>query len=219
MDNLNVYLKEISDEAGIILSVEQIEKLILYMEFVLEWNKKVNLTAIKDKKEFVEKHLLDSLIISKLEEYKNAETIIDIGTGGGFPGIPLAIFSPEKHFLLVDALLKRTKIVAEGTEKFDLKNVSVLHGRGENLPLEFEFENGADLVVSRAVANMSKLVSYTMPNLRKNGFLLAYKGPDVEEEIKVSEKFIKKAGAKIISIVDLSFRNLKHTAVICKKIR
>lgn len=219
MGNFNEYLNEICDEAGLILSDEQSEKLILYMNFVLEWNEKVNLTAIKDRKEFIEKHLLDSLMISKLEEYKNAKTIIDIGTGGGFPGIPLAIFSPEKHFLLVDALLKRTKIVTEGAEKLDLKNVSVLHGRGENLPLTFDFENGADLVVSRAVANMSKLISYTMPNLKIGGFLLAYKGPDVEEEVKESEKIIKKAGGKLVSIEDLSFKDLKHTAVICKKIR
>ncbi len=212
------YMHQRADELGITMTEEQGDKLLQYMYFVLHWNQKVNLTAITDEKEFLDKHIIDSLIIARLEEFKNAHTVIDIGTGGGFPGIPLSIIDPDKEFLLVDSLLKRVNIVQRGVSHLALKNVVLLHGRGESLKLEGAFKSGGDLVIARAVANMTKLSGYTLPNVKKGGYLIAFKGPNVEKEVKEALPKIKKLGGKLIRIDDLSFGELKHTAVICSKI-
>ncbi len=211
------YLVNKTSSLGINIDNQQGEKLLNYMGFILEWNQNVNLTAITDEIEFIDKHIIDSLIISRLDEFRKAHTVIDIGTGGGFPGVPLSIIDPSKQFLLVDSLLKRIKIVKEGVANLGLKNISVIHGRGENLSLKGEFETGGDVVIARAVANMAKLSGYTLPNVKNGGYLIAFKGPNVEEEIKEALPAIKKMGGKLVKIEDLSFDNFKHTAVICRK--
>lgn len=211
------YLVNKTSSLGINIDNQQGEKLLNYMGFILEWNQNVNLTAITDEIEFIDKHIIDSLIISRLDEFRKAHTVIDIGTGGGFPGVPLSIIDPSKQFLLVDSLLKRIKIVKEGVANLGLENISVIHGRGENLSLKGEFETGGDVVIARAVANMAKLSGYTLPNVKTGGYLIAFKGPNVEEEIKEALPAIKKMGGKLVKIEDLSFDNFKHTAVICRK--
>lgn len=208
-----------STQTGIRISFKEAEKLIIYMNYILERNQHINLTAIMDDEEFIIKHLIDSMIISKLPEFTKSETVIDIGTGAGFPGIPLAVLAKQKQFLLVDSLLKRIKIVNDGIDLLQLKNASAVHARGENLPLQHPFGNGADLVIARAVANMSKLAKYTLPNVTLGGFLVALKGPSIEEELQEAKETIKKLGGEIIRVQDLSFGELKHNAVICKKIK
>lgn len=212
-------LIDFSTQTGIPISFEDAEKLVIYMNYILDRNQHINLTAIMDDEEFIKKHLIDSMIISKLPEFTKSETVIDIGTGAGFPGIPLAVLAKQKNFLLVDSLLKRIKIVNEGIDLLQLNNVSAVHARGENLSLRHPFENGADLVIARAVANMSKLAKYTLPNVKMSGFFVALKGPSIEEELQEAKETIKKLGGEIIRVQDLSFGELKHNAVICKKIR
>ena len=189
------------------------------MSYILDCNQYINLTAITNEDEFILKHLIDSMIISKLKEYACAKTVIDIGTGAGFPGIPLAVLSSEKQFLLVDSLLKRVKIVNDGINLLGLSNVSTVHARGETLEKNTPFKNGADLVIARAVANMAKLAKYTLPNVKKDGFLIALKGPSIDCELQESQDIIRKLGGKIIRVEDLSFGELRHNAVICKKIK
>lgn len=212
-------LMDFSTEIDIQISFEEAEKLATYMNYILDCNQHINLTAIMEDEEFIIKHLIDSMIISKLPEFIKSETVIDIGTGAGFPGIPLAVLASEKRFLLVDSLLKRIKIVNEGINLLQLNNVSTIHARGENLSLSSTFENGADLVIARAVASMNKLAKYTLPNVKTGGFVVALKGPSVEEEIQEAKNTIKKLGGKIVRVQDLSFGELKHNAVICKKIK
>ena len=212
-------LIDFSNEVGIQISFEEAEKLVVYMNYILDCNQYVNLTAIMEDEEFIIKHLIDSMIISKLPEFIKSETVIDIGTGAGFPGIPLAVLASKKRFLLVDSLLKRIKIVNEGIDLLQLNNVSTIHARGENLSLNSIFENGADLVIARAVASINKLAKYTLPNVKTGGFVIALKGPSVEEEIQEAKNTIKKLGGKIVRVQDLSFGELKHNAVICKKIK
>lgn len=212
-------LMNLSSELGIKITHEQAKKLISYMSYILDRNRHVNLTAITKEDDFIIKHLIDSMIISRVKEYSEAETVIDIGTGAGFPGIPLAVLNSKKQFFLVDSLLKRIKIVDDGINLLELENVSTAHARGENLHKSTMFKNGADLVISRAVANMGKLAKYTLPNVKKGGFLIALKGPSIDSEIQDAEDVIKNLGGKIIRVQDLSFRDLKHNAVICKKIK
>lgn len=212
-------LINLSSKLGIHISHEQADKLVSYMSYILACNQYINLTAITNEEEFILKHLIDSMIISKLKEYTCAKTVIDIGTGAGFPGIPLAVLSSDKQFLLVDSLLKRVKIVNDGITILGLSNVSTVHARGEALEQNTPFKNGADLVVARAVANMAKLARYTLPNVKKGGFLIALKGPSIDNELQESQEAIKKLGGEIIRVQDLSFGELKHNAVICKKIK
>ena len=211
-------LIKLSGKLGIDINHEQANKLISYMSYILDCNQYINLTAVTNEDEFILKHLIDSMIISKLKEYVCAKTIIDIGTGAGFPGIPLAVLSSEKQFLLVDSLLKRVKIVNDGINLLGLYNVSTVHARGEALEKNTPFKNGADLVIARAVANMAKLAKYTLPNVKRGGFLIALKGPSIDSELKESQEVIKKLGGEIIRVQDLSFGELKHNAVICRKI-
>lgn len=187
----------LSSKLSIDINHEQANKLISYMLYILDCNQYINLTAITNEDEFILKHLIDSMIISKLKEYACAKTIIDIGTGAGFPGIPLAVLSSEKQFLLVDSLLKRIKIVNDGINLLELTNVSTVHARGETLELNTPFKKGADLVVARAVASMGKLARYTLPNVKKGGFLIALKGPSIDGELQKSQKAIKKLGEKL----------------------
>lgn len=216
-DNISKVVN-ISRELGININLDQAKKLISYMSYILDCNQYINLTAITNEDEFITKHLIDSMVISTLEEYIDANTVIDIGTGAGFPGIPLAALSSDKQFLLVDSLLKRIKIVNDGINLLELKNVAAVHARGEALEKKTIFKNGADLVIARAVANMGKLAKYTLPNVKKSGFLIALKGPNIDSELQESQEIIKKLGGRIIRVQDLSFGALKHNAVVCKKI-
>ena len=216
-DNISKVIN-VSRDLGVNNNLDQAKKLISYMSYILDCNQYINLTAITNEDEFITKHLIDSMVISTLEEYIDANTVIDIGTGAGFPGIPLAVLSSDKQFLLVDSLLKRIKIVNEGINLLELKNVAAVHARGETLEKKTIFKNGADLVIARAVANMGKLAKYTLPNVKKDGFLIALKGPNIDSELQESQEIIKKLGGRIIRVQDLSFGELRHNAVVCKKI-
>lgn len=216
-DNISKVIN-VSRDLGVNINLDQAKKLISYMSYILDCNQYINLTAITNEDEFITKHLIDSMVISTLEEYIDANTVIDIGTGAGFPGIPLAVLSSDKQFLLVDSLLKRIKIVNEGINLLELKNVAAVHARGETLEKKTIFKNGADLVIARAVANMGKLAKYTLPNVKKGGSLIALKGPNIDSELQESQEIIKKLGGRIIRVQDLSFGELRHNAVVCKKI-
>ena len=168
-------------QLGISSDSSRIEKFRIYMEGILSWNKMVNLTSITDPEEFIEKHYMDSLLCVSYDEFKNSNSIIDVGTGGGFPGVPLAIAAPEKEFLLIDSLNKRIKIINELCEKAEIK----------------KYRQKFDLCVSRAVANLSVLSEYCLPFIKKGGWFLAYKGPDIREELKESRKAIQILGGKV----------------------
>lgn len=215
MNELADYLKQ----NNINFTEKEINQLNQYMELILERNKKINLTAIKDRKEFVQKHYLDSLLIYNLEEYKNATNVIDIGTGGGFPGIPLAIMSKNKKFTLVDSLNKRLKIIEEFSKEICINNVKVVHGRAEELGQNKNYRAKYDICVSRAVAKVNVLSELCLPFVKKNGYFLAYKGPKVNEELKEGSKAINILGGKIIDIKKFNTDNLEHNIVIIKKIK
>ncbi len=195
------------------------EKFVGYMEGILEWNEKINLTAIKDRDEFIVKHLVDSILCVGFPEYQNSESIIDVGTGAGFPGVPLSIVSPDKWFLLADSLNKRLKVIDDLTGKLGIYNVETIHGRAEELARNKNYRARFDLCVSRAVANMAVLAEYCLPFIRKGGYLLAYKGPDAEEELKNAEKAIKILGGKIIRIESTPLEGYEHNIVVIEKVK
>ena len=183
---------------------EKEEQLLKYMEGVLEWNEKVNLTAITDRDEFIQKHFIDSLLCAGTLEFTDSSSICDIGTGGGFPGVPLAICYPDKQFTLMDSLEKRLKIVRQLCNEIGVENVEVVHGRAEELARQKDYREQFNLCVSRAVANMRVLSEYCLPFVKTGGCFIAYKGPDCQSEIDDARRAIQILGGDEPEIRPLS---------------
>ncbi|MGN0715407.1 MAG: 16S rRNA (guanine(527)-N(7))-methyltransferase RsmG, partial [Anaerovoracaceae bacterium] len=165
-------IKDAFDAVGVSCTSQMAQQLELYMEGVLSWNEKVNLTAITERDEFMIKHFLDSVLCCGFPEFQSAKKIIDVGTGGGFPGVPLAVVSPDKQFILMDSLKKRLNIIDELTSSIGIRNVSTVHARAEELGRNKEHREQYDLCVSRAVANLATLSEYCLPFIRQGGYLL-----------------------------------------------
>lgn len=179
---------------------QQVNDMLTYIDLVLEKNAFINLTAIKNRDEAVEKHLFDSLQIAKLEEYQSANKVIDIGTGAGFPGALLAISSPEKEFVLVDSTLKRLKVIEEFADKLGISNITTVHARAEELAKNSEYAESFDLCTSRAVANLTTLFSWCFPFVKKGGNFVAYKGENYQDELDAAAETIKKLHANLKQI-------------------
>ena len=203
------------------LTEEQNSILEKYMEGILAWNEKVNLTNITDPAEFRIKHNADSLMCVDFPEFLEAETVIDVGTGGGFPGIPLAVYAPEKQFTLLDSLNKRLKIIDELAGELGIKNITLVHGRAEDAARAKEHREKYDLCVSRAVSNLATLSEYCLPFIKVGGYLLAYKGPGAEEEVKEAAKALKTLGGSLVDIRETSMEEygLDHRILVIKKVR
>lgn len=193
MEKLKDFLTQINME-NIDTKAEILEK---YMDEVLLWNEKINLTAITDREEFIQKHFIDSLLCVGSDEMKRAEYIIDVGTGGGFPGVPLAVCFPLKRFVLMDSLAKKLRVVDEICEKLGIVNVETIHGRAEDLARQEEYREQFDLCVSRAVANMSTLCEYCLPFVKTGGCFIAYKGTDCKSELGDASDAIRILGGKL----------------------
>ena len=175
---------------------EQLSKLNQYMEGILLWNEKINLTAIKDREQFIVKHYMDSLALLGDKTFHEAECIIDVGTGGGFPGVPLAIMCPEKKFFLADSLKKRLNVIEQLCGEIGIGNCVTVHGRAEDLGHDLNYREVYDLAISRAVASMPVLMEYLLPLVKKDGFAVAFKGPDYEEELEKSRRALAILGGK-----------------------
>ncbi len=171
--------------------------LLAYLDLVLVRNEHINLTAVRDRNEALVKHVLDSLAIVDLTEYKEADTIIDVGTGAGFPGALLAIVSPEKEFTLLDSTLKRLKVIDEFAQTLNISNLRTVHARAEEISRKPEYNEAFDICVSRAVANLEKLSGWCLPFVRKGGAFIAYKGENYEEELTQASKVLKKNKARL----------------------
>ncbi|MEG0292192.1 MAG: 16S rRNA (guanine(527)-N(7))-methyltransferase RsmG [Anaerovoracaceae bacterium] len=190
-------LENLLDEDITLNEPRKLDIFASYMVKLLEWNEKVNLTNIVEQREFIDKHYIDSILCANSPEFLEAKTVIDIGTGGGFPGIPLAILFPQKKFVLVDSLNKRLKIIREICDELGIKNVIVVHGRAEELARKKDMREQFDLCVSRAVANLSSLSELCLPFVKVGGAFIAYKGPNIEEELVNGRTAIQKLGGEI----------------------
>lgn len=206
-------------EINIILSEMQVEQFFKYMNLLLEWNEKINLTAITDENEIILKHFVDSLTICKYLENKNS--LIDVGTGAGFPGIPVKIVRPDLKIVLLDSLNKRVKFLNDVIEKLDLKDIVALHGRAEEVARKQEYREQFDIATSRAVANLSVLLEYLVPFVKVGERCICMKGAEIEEELNSAEKAIMVLGAKVDMVDDflLPGSDMRRNLVILKKMK
>ena len=212
-------INELSKKININLSDEQIEQFYEYMKLLLEWNEKINLTAITETNDIILKHFIDSLTILKYVNEKN--NIIDVGTGAGFPGIPIGIIKEKNKITLLDSLNKRILFLEEIIRKLNLKNINTIHGRAEEIGQDKISREKYDIAVSRAVANMTTLVEYLLPLVKIGGICICMKGPQVEKELEDAEFAIKEFGGEIDKIEKIKLPNsdMERNIVIIKKVK
>lgn len=195
---------------------EQFEQ---YMNLLLEWNQKINLTAITNEDDIILKHFVDSLTI--LKYIKEESSIVDVGTGAGFPGIPIAITRKDVNVTLVDSLNKRILFLQEVVKKLDLEKVKTLHYRAEEFGQNKQYRESFDIATSRAVANLTTLVEYLLPLVKLGGICICMKGPEIDEELENSKKAIQILGGKIqkVESIVLPESDIKRNIVIIKKVK
>ena len=192
-------LFEEAKKFNINLNDEQLKKFNVYMDFLLEYDSHTNLTTIIDPNEIMIKHFLDSFVLNKFVEIPKNAKIIDVGTGAGFPGVPMKIFREDINLTLVDSLNKRIKFLNLLMEKTNLK-AEIIHCRAEELSHNNKYREKYDFAVSRAVAPLNVLCEYCLPYVKVDGFFIALKGSNVDEEIQNSQQAIKFLGGKIKKI-------------------
>lgn len=202
-------MKKVFAAYDIFLTDQQYEQLEKYYQLLLKWNKKVNLTSITEYEDVVWKHFLDSSLIMLSKEWKEqlSATILDVGTGAGFPGIVLAILNPKKKFTLLDSLNKRVDFLNIVIQELSLKNVDTFHGRAETFGRMEKFRNRFDFVVSRAVAELPVLMEYCVPFVKKDGFFVSYKGKRQEEELKMAAHAFEELDASFDHLQEFSLQN------------
>lgn len=188
------YLKDIFEKHEFILTEMQAEQFKIYYEMLVEKNKVMNLTAITEYKEVVVKHFLDSVYLARFEDLSGAVSVIDIGTGAGFPGIPLKIIFPEMRMVLLDSLNKRIRFLDEVVERLKLQNVETIHGRAEEIAKKAEYRERFDFCVSRAVANLNSLSEICIPFVKMEGKFISYKSMKGMEELDQAKGAIKLLG-------------------------
>lgn len=186
--------KDSLDEIGIPLSDSQLEQFEIFYDFLIERNKVMNLTAITELQEVMEKHFLDSIMVMKVFDLNDCNRVLDLGTGAGFPGIPLKIVFPQLDMVLVDSLQKRVAFLEELVHKLNLDNISVIHARAEDLAKQKSYRESFDLCLSRAVANLSTLSEYCLPFVKIGGRFISYKANNIEEEVRMAKKAIHVLG-------------------------
>ena len=197
---MSVGLTEQMEKFGIQLSEKQRGQFDRYYQLLTEWNKVMNLTGITEYDEVVLKHFSDSLSIVRILDMSSVKSLIDVGTGAGFPGIPLKIVFPQIKVVLLDSLNKRIKFLDTVIDELKLENISAVHGRAEDFAKRNEYRENFDCCVSRAVANLSTLSEYCLPFVKNSGVFVSYKSGSSDEEILQAGNAVKILGGRIQTV-------------------
>lgn len=220
MSPLEQLLYESCKKINVELNEKQISQFMDYKDMLLEWNEKMNLTAITDEREIMLKHFADCLMIcSDLD--LDGKKVIDVGTGAGFPGVPVKIACPGAQMTLLDSLNKRINFLKELSEKLGLENVDCVHMRAEDGGSDKNLRESFDLCISRAVANLAVLSEYCLPFVKVGGTFISMKGPDVEEEVNEAKKAIKVLGGEIKAIkkMEIPETDIVHSLIFIEKVK
>lgn len=200
------------------VSRETFERFEVYKDLLKEWNEKINLTTIIEDDEIYLKHFADSISIFRLKEISNSLKVIDVGTGAGFPGLPMKILKPELKLTLLDPLNKRINFLKDVADKTGLKEINFIHGRAEDVSRETLYRDSFDLAVSRAVATLPVIAEYCLPFVIKDGYFVALKGPGVSEELKLNKQIFNNMNSELIRIEEVTdLDEYKHNLVLVKK--
>lgn len=219
-DKVYKILIEGAAKFGVDIDVFHVEQFKKYFSLLSEWNKKINLTAITDVYDVITKHFLDSLSIYMCGKLSGKERLIDVGTGAGFPALPLKIVFPDLKVTLLDSLKKRTIFLNEVIDKLNLNDVEVIHGRAEDFGKDINYREKYDLCTARAVAPLNKLLEYTMPFVKSEGYFIALKGHDIDEELKSADNALNELKGIISDIIEVAIpdTDIVHKLIIIKKI-
>ncbi len=215
-----IFLDGISKSGGQI-SDTQIEQFEKYSKMLVEWNEKMNLTAVTDDEGIAVKHFLDSILPLYHIDFKNIKSVADIGTGAGFPGLPIKIMMPDISLTLIDSLNKRINFLNAVTDELGLKDVTLIHGRAEECGHKKELREKFDAVVSRAVANMTMLAEYCLPFVKVGGLFVALKAENSEEELNEAKAMIGSLGGRVRDVIcaPLPMSDIKRTFIIIEKVK
>lgn len=214
-------LTEGCKDFGIFLTEKQTEQFLEYYKLLIEWNEVMNLTAITEFEEVLSKHFVDSCALGKAVSMEGEKRLLDVGTGAGFPGIPLKIVYPELEVVLLDSLNKRVKFLNAVIENLGLTGITAIHGRAEDIAKQKEYREGFDLVVSRAVANLSSLSEYCLPFVKTGGMFVPYKSGSVDTELSEASRAIKVLGGEYRDTVrfELPGTDIDRTLVVIEKVK
>ncbi|MBB6731710.1 16S rRNA (guanine(527)-N(7))-methyltransferase RsmG [Cohnella zeiphila] len=219
MVQVQSWLADNAGALGILLGERELEQFERYYELLVEWNEKMNLTGITEREAVYEKHFYDSLTVSMAAELEGDKALADIGSGAGFPSIPLKIAFPDLKVTIVDALAKRIRFLEEVAAQLDLKGIVCLHGRAEDLGRLPEHRDRYDIATARAVARLAGLNELCLPFVRAGGFFVAMKGSDVREELDESEYSLSKLNARLRDTIRLELpieKADRHLVVMAK---
>lgn len=205
----------------ITISKRQIEQFLMFYEMMINTNQVMNLTSITDPVEVMDKHFMDSLAIKRLYNLNRKVSVIDVGTGAGFPGIPLKIVFPDIHIVLLDSLNKRVRFLKDVVEALGFQNVECIHGRSEDIGGKWEYREQFDLCVSRAVANLAVLSELCIPFVKIGGRFISYKAGNSAEEIEDAKTAVRKLGGRIRRVEEFSLpgTELERVFVEVEKVR
>lgn len=214
-------LEEGCRELGITLDEIQKKQFTDFYEYLVEKNKVMNLTGITEFQEVLVKHFLDSLACVKAVDMSRIKRIMDIGTGAGFPGVPLKIAFPHLEVCLLDSLKKRVNFLEETFQMLKLENITAIHGRAEEYAKNKQYRETYDLCVSRAVSNLATLSEYCLPYVKTGGYFISYKSGTVQEEVEQAQKAVKILGGKIQDVVyfQLPDSEIQRSLVVIEKIK
>lgn len=219
MDSYDL-LKNGAETFGVSINQGQINKMIKFKGLVIDWNKKINLTSIVEDKEFIIKHFLDSISCLSVCNMKIDDKVLDIGTGAGFPGIPLKIMNPQSEFVLLDSLKKRIDFLDMVIKEIKLNNTSCIHGRAEDYAKDTTYRESFNWVISRAVSNIATLSEYCLPFVKIDGYFMCMKGDNYDEDLRTGKKAIETLGGRVEDIIQISlpYSDINHNIIKIKKV-
>ncbi|AIQ38614.1 16S rRNA (guanine(527)-N(7))-methyltransferase RsmG [Paenibacillus sp. FSL R5-0345] len=219
MDNTEIQFTQLLQERGITLTAEQLEQFDLYYKELVSWNKKMNLTGITEREQVYTKHFYDSISLAFFLNLNEINNLADIGSGAGFPGIPLKICFPHLKLTIIDSLSKRISFLQHVCTTLKLSDVQLIHGRAEDIARQFKHRDAYDLVTARAVARLSLLNEFCLPFTRKDGVFAAMKGNDPSEELSEAKYSLKELRAQLDKVESFSLpveESARHIVIIRK---